>query len=128
MFLGRSQVEINPYARAVLQKRMQEGFLHQGIIHDDVTTYQVPQGTKAFGAGGGFPCQAGHSHCFAFLFYFDFLIECWIVRESLVVDTSKGFRTREVLCSSMFSRFSINSQSRKGPGRQSGVPSLLYCA
>ena len=79
MSLGRSQVEINPYARAVLQKRMQEGFLHEGSIHDDVTTYQVPRGTKAFGAGGEFPCQAGHSRCFAFLIWWRFLLYFYLL-------------------------------------------------
>ena len=64
MSIGRSQVEINPFARAVLQKRMQEGFLHEGTIHDDVTTFQVPGKTEAFGAGGGFPCQVGHGCCY----------------------------------------------------------------
>lgn len=42
------------------------------------------------------------------------LAACSPVRESLVVDTNKGFRTREVLCSSRCSKFSINSQSHKG--------------
>eukprot|EP00435_Cladocopium_sp_Y103_P004174 s3581_g1.t1 len=97
-----------------------------------VTAFQIPSRTPACGARGGFPCQAGLGHGFGFFDNVAALVifpvsEHLLGRESLVVATNKGFWIREVLCSSMCSRFSISSQRAKGAGRQSGVPSLPYC-
>lgn len=50
-------VEINHFAREVLKKRMDEGFLHKADIHDDIRTLKVSNETEAEGCGGGFPCQ-----------------------------------------------------------------------
>ena len=53
-------MEINEFAQLVLRKRMQEGLLHRGRVHSDVTTFQVSEDTEACGVGGGFPCQVSY--------------------------------------------------------------------
>lgn len=52
------EVEINKYARKILQRRIDDGVLHRGTIHKDITTFAAPPDSEAVGAGGGFPCQA----------------------------------------------------------------------
>ena len=37
---------------------MNDGLLHQAILHDNVETFNG-SGLSAIGCGGGFPCQAG---------------------------------------------------------------------
>ncbi|CAK9008254.1 FO synthase subunit 1 [Durusdinium trenchii] len=51
--VGVNQVELNAYARAILDIRMREGFLHQGGIWEDVRTFRAPSGISCGGAQEG---------------------------------------------------------------------------
>lgn len=57
------KVEINDYARKVLQKRMGEGLLHPGKVSEDITDFKPEKDSPAGGCGGGFPCQACDCDC-----------------------------------------------------------------
>lgn len=51
-------VEIDPYCQEVLQKRMQEGWLHHAPIWGDILTFDGrPWNGKVDCVFGGFPCQ-----------------------------------------------------------------------